>query len=86
MVGRIPLLDLLLKGFASSQSEIPCFQPPNYCFGTLTFCGMTLTKHNFFRDKHKGIRIPEGLRMAVSAILLGFGAIASNSGVVLIEA
>jgi hypothetical protein len=46
---------------------------------------MTLTKHNFFRDKHKGDQDSRGVGMALSAILLGFGAIASDSGGVLIE-
>jgi hypothetical protein len=48
---------------------------------------MTLTKHNFFRNKHEGDQDSRGVEDGcVSAILLGFGAIASDSGGVLIEA
>lgn len=87
MVGSIPLSDLLLKGFASSQSEIPCFQPPNYCSLELWHFVAWHSQNTISLETNiKGIRIPEGLRMAVSTILLGFGAIASDSGGVLIEA
>jgi hypothetical protein len=80
-------MDLPFEGICEQPVRDPLFPTSQLLFsGTLTFCGMTLTKHNFFRDKHKGNRIPESLSMADSAIFLGFGAIASDSGGVLIEA